>query len=315
MTESMGVLLAGLIDYAGLFPPAKLDMSRAASGYARHLMGPNARALGRFICPVSRLDALSRDGAVAMPGTYATSGYQEMLDVAEAWSVSALLDTPLPAALDAIDAFNERHQHPQHGRARIDAVEMKVAAPGEVDDALDEIPEDLSVAFEFPRDAVIGGDVRGYVAALSGTGAAAKLRTGGVTPDLFPSVPDVARFFAACDRADVAFKATAGLHHPVRADHALTYEPGSPRAVMHGFLNVFVGAALLRARAVDQAALERVLGETDAAAFAFNDQGVSWRDRSIDLTQLARAREGFCLSYGSCSFDEPFDDLRALRLV
>jgi len=34
----------------------------------------------------------------------------------------------------------------------------------------------------------------------------------------------------------VPFKATAGLHHPLRCIHPLTHEPNSPAAAMHGFL-------------------------------------------------------------------------------
>ena len=86
--------------------------------------------------------------------------------------------------------------------------------------------------------------VRGLIAAMAGTGAHAKIRTGGVTPEAFPQATSVARFIHACAMADVGFKATAGLHHPVRGEFNLTYEPACPRGVMYGFLNVFMAAAL-----------------------------------------------------------------------
>src|SRR5712692_2981712 len=53
-------------------------------------------------------------------------------------------------------------------------------------------------------------------------GCFAKLRTGGVKPEMIPAVGDVAAFIAACAERRLAFKATAGLHHPVRALHPLT---------------------------------------------------------------------------------------------
>jgi hypothetical protein len=319
-TQSLRTLLTGLIDYAGLFPPAKLGMGDAATEYARQLMGPHAPALGRFICPVSRFEQLSRDGAIVMPGTYATSGYQEMADASDPWSVSALIDGELEAGLDMVDAFNDHHADAAHGRARIDAIELRVRTPTEIDTVLDTVPEDIAIAIEFPAEAVQQrgdwpGDPRGFIAALSGSNAAAKIRCGGVTPDAFPSPADVARFLAACHAGGVSFKATAGLHHPVRAEHRLTYEPAPPRGVMHGFLNVFLGAALLHAGKIDPATLEKLLGDTDPKSFAFTDEHASWQGRTIPTAQIARARESFCLSYGSCSFAEPLDDLAALGLL
>jgi len=314
MTESLRVLMNGLIDYAGLFPPAKLPMSEAATNYARDLMGPHSHALARFICSVSRLEELSQTGAMLMPGTYATSGYQEMIDAADPWSVSCVIDTELEPALDLIDAFNAHHDDTAHGRARIDAIEMRVTGVHDIDEALDVIPEDLSVAIEFPNDAV-AEDPRGYVAALAGNDATAKIRCGGVSPDLIPSPETVAAFIEACVHAQVPFKATAGLHHPVRAEQPLTYEDEPPRAVMHGFLNVFLGAALHYADVIDGAALLECLRETDPASFAFTDDRASWKDHALTTHQLVQAREAFCVSYGSCSFDEPIADLKKLKLI
>src|SRR6185503_6096765 len=116
----------------------------------------------------------------------------------------------------------------------------KVSRPDEIDDRLDQLPEDLFPFVEFPAEVVNGGDARGFIAALAGHSAAAKVRTGGVTPEAFPAPGKLAEFISACHGAGVPFKATAGLHHPVRAEYPLTYEPGCPRGVMHGFLNVFL---------------------------------------------------------------------------
>ncbi|MEM8758625.1 MAG: hypothetical protein AAGF47_12700, partial [Planctomycetota bacterium] len=64
---AMDALTEGLIDYAGLFPPAKLDMSRACSAFARHAQSEDAKRLSHFVCPASRLDELSKHGAMVMP--------------------------------------------------------------------------------------------------------------------------------------------------------------------------------------------------------------------------------------------------------
>jgi hypothetical protein len=147
--------------------------------------------------------------------------------------------------------------------------------------------------------------------AVAATGAFAKVRTGGLTPEAISSVAAVADFIRACAGRRMAFKATAGLHHPVRAEHPLTYEPDSPRAIMHGFLNVFVAASFAWHGDRD---IEPVLAETDPAAFRF-DESAHWRDRSLTAEQVRDAREHFAHAFGSCSFDEPVRDLEVLGLL
>ena len=136
----------------------------------------------------------------------------------------------------------------------------------------------------------------------------------GTTPEAFPATRDVARFLEACVREGVPFKATAGLHHPLRAEYRLTYEPDAPEGVMFGFLNVFLGAALL-ATGMPAAELPALLEENSAAALRVDDTGISWRRYCLTRDQAAAARASLALSFGSCSFREPVDDLKALRLL
>jgi len=136
-------------------------------------------------------------------------------------------------------------------------------------------------------------------------GLRAKIRTGGITPDAFPPIDDVAAFLRACHARGIAFKATAGLHHPLRCVKPLTYEPNAPTGTMHGFINVFLAAAML-----DDA--EEILLEQDPHAFAFDDDGATWRDRRVSTQDLTTMRRDFAISFGSCSFEEPIGDLRAL---
>ena len=114
-----------------------------------------------------------------------------------------------------------------------------------------------------------------------------------------------------CAERRVPLKATAGLHHPVRAPQPLTYDADAPRAVTHGFLNVFLAAAFAWHGDRD---IGPVLAETDPAAFRF-DGRAHWRDRSLDAGQVREARLHFAHSFGSCSFDEPVRDLEALGLL
>lgn len=308
MTQTLRILLNGLIDYAGLFPPAALGMSTAVENYARYMMGEHSFALGRFICPVQKLDEFSKAGAALMPGTFATSGYREMAENLSAWRISAIIDGPLDECMVRIDAFNEHHEQEDHGRARIETIEMKVADANDIDDALETIPNDITPYFEIASD----HDPRGCIAALAGESAGAKIRCGGVTPEAIPPIESVAAFIAACAAAGVVFKATAGLHHPIRAEQALTYEQSPPRAVMHGFVNVFLAGAMLSERVIDESTARALLAENEPGAFQFDDTEARWRDLRIGLEALERARTHFALGYGSCSFEEPIADLRRL---
>lgn len=316
LLRSVETLMTGLIDYAGLFPPSQLDMATATQNYARDLRSQHERFLSRFICPAKRLTDLTNHGASLMPGTYATSGYREHADFQDPWQISAIIVGDLQENLDLVYSFNQHHDNEANGLAMVDAIEMRVNTPAEIDEALDIVPEMIIPAFELPREVIFEGDPRGFIAAIAGSGAVAKIRCGGVTPDLYPSSADIARFIVACHRADVAFKATAGLHHPVRSEHPLNYEPDSPRGMMHGFLNVFIGAAMVRTLpGFEEDACVALLNETDPKAFIFEQQRIGWRDHWIDVTQLAKAREAFATGYGSCSFKEPVDDLKQLGLL
>jgi len=196
------------------------------------------------------------------------------------------------------------------GRAVVDAIELKAAGPEDADASLEALPSGLAAFVEVP----LRGDLGGLLSTLSRRGARAKARTGGVVPDAVPDPADLARFIAACAAAKVPWKATAGLHHPVRAEQALTYEPGGPRAVLHGFLNVFAAAAFAGGGA-PAADLEAVLREEDAAAFHLDEDGLSWRHLRLPTDEVARSRRELATSFGSCSFAEPVADLRSIGVL
>ena len=142
----------------------------------------------------------------------------------------------------------------------------------------------------------------------------AKIRTGGVTADAIPTVAQVARFIRRSVERGVSFKATAGLHHPLRAEYPLTYEAGAERGTMFGFLNVFLATVLARAGGSEQQ-VAALLEERDPAAFTFSDEHIVWRGRSLPHDALRHARGAGIASFGSCSFREPVADLRTLGLL
>lgn len=141
------------------------------------------------------------------------------------------------------------------------------------------------------------------------SGCFAKIRAGSVKPEGIPSCSEVAAFIKACAVKRLTFKATAGLHHPIRAEYALTYAADSPRATMHGFLNVLMASAFAWRGDAD-IDIEAIIAETDISAFRFDDRA-HWRNHSLSIAELESARADFVHSIGSCSFEEPVEELQA----
>jgi hypothetical protein len=290
------ILLAEAIDYAGLFPPAGLDMRTAARNYAEYRGGDDAWALGRFVVPASRLRELERAAEDLLAGGGA----------GRPWRISALAGAA-PADVAEVEAFNDRQSASD---AAVDAIELTARSPAEVTRAAEVVPRSLETFLEIPVD----DDPRELLGAIATAGVHAKVRTGGVAPDAFPAPAQLARFIACCAAARVAFKATAGLHHPLRGEYRLTYDSRSACATMFGFLNVLLAAALARDGASERD-LVAALEERSAAAIEAEGEGLVWRGRRLSASSLGGARRDLVRSFGSCSFREPLDDLEELGLL
>lgn len=289
---SMRALLSGAIDYAGLFPPAGLDMASAVSNYAQYRSSCDAWALGSFVLPIARLDELV---AAASPRWRASSDETP-------WRLSVLAGID-PAADGAhISAFNAAFANV----ARIESLESRASTPLAVSH-LARCGPGMQHFVEIP----LSVDLPPMVAAVRAIGASAKMRTGGVTPDAFPATRDVARFLRACADAGIAFKATAGLHHPVRSEYRLTYESKSARGTMFGYFNVFLAAAL----ALDGATVDQMLVTLEGrstAMLGIVDEAIRWEGLRVSTARLQEVRASFARSFGSCSFREPLDELETL---
>jgi len=132
---------------------------------------------------------------------------------------------------------------------------------------------------------------------------------------MFPTAADICGFLTSCCRHNVAFKATAGLHHPFCGTYRLTYEPSDNRtAAMHGFLNLFLGAIFLYA-GIRPELLPELFSAASPAEFTFEERGISWRHHWASNEQIDEARAGFAIAFGSCSFDEPLRALKQMRLL
>ena len=207
--------------------------------------------------------------------------------------------------LDAAKVALEAGEFAKAMKACAEANELKADSARAIDDAIDLMPDDLYLFFELPS----AGDPRGLIAALVGGEAGAKIRTGGGTADLHPGPADVARFIATCAAADVPFKATGGLHHP------LTHDGEGAQTREFGFLNLVIAAVLALNADLDERDLIRVLEEDDINAFTFDDAGLKWRDHRATVEEIEDTRLAFAASIACSSFDEPRRNLRAIGLL
>jgi len=293
MQKSLRVLLNGLIDYAGLFPPAGLEMASAVRHYVAYAAGPQAWALGRFVLPLSQLAAFE-----------AAWAHSILPPSAKPWALSALIGPAIADDLAKIAVFNAS----QHAAAlRIDCVEVKANTSADIAAIAQASPgSGLKIFVEIPSVP----DPVDLIAALAEQRLFAKIRTGGLTQAAFPAPNDVLRFMQCCIEHGVAFKATAGLHHPLRGDYNLTYEANCASGTMYGYVNVFLAAAMLAQDPQDYAPVAAaLLLDEDASAFRFSEDGVIWRGNVITCQQLLHLRQHLALSFGACSFSEPMHEV------
>ena len=287
---SLTALLSGIVDYAGLFPPAALSMHDAVRNYAHYRDDQDEWALGKFIVPVARLSEFMDE-------------FESFSSKSRPWKLSVLPGSSIDDDLRTISEFNASVA----GKAEIDTIEAKAATIDGILDLTSIVPKSFQLFIEIPTVE----DPSELIRAIGERGACAKVRTGGVIAEAFPSSIELARFLAACVKLDVRFKATAGLHHPVRSVFNLTYEADSEKGRMFGYLNLFLATAFLR-EGMNIEDVISLLEEESSSAFAFDDAGISWRSHRIGADSLRRTREHMAASFGSCSFADPMNELRAM---
>jgi hypothetical protein len=293
IAKSLESLLGGAVDYAGLFPPAKLSMEASVANYAEYSRGGDSWMLGRFVVSASRLFELSEVSA--------------RVESERPWRVICIGEPDHRGTAATISEFNDKNV----GRLICDMVETKILSKEDLAAALSAFPTDMEQFYEIAPDENLGE----MLDAMRFSGQGAKIRTGGITENAFPEGDVIVRFVRSCFERGIAFKATAGLHHPIRCVKPLTYEPDGPTGPMHGFLNVFLMCAFMAAGADDRT-LKEILLEEDANGFSFTDDGVSWRGTlHVDLAAIGITREKMIRSFGSCSFSEPVTELREFRLL
>jgi hypothetical protein len=325
MTDAFEAFTNEIIDYAGMFPPARLDLESAFRRYTQDRRGPYGRMLGRFIVSPPHLSDLARLAADSSLRAGLPVNLRLILGGAaepEAALETARVDieavrTAVAAHRHALlaDAFEIRfpHEAAENGEwgpflagvrrllegAGLRGVELFAELPPVPDwQQKDRAAVEGITAFvaDHPDDPV-----------LRRTGV--KLRCGGPEPDDFPPVSRIAGILADCRDHHVPVKFTAGLHHPVRfRDDELDVE-------QHGFLNVFGAGVLAWSLDLARAELTGILGEMESGAFRFDGERFLWRDRAVTAAQVERGRAMLVTAFGSCSIDEPVADLKTLGML
>jgi hypothetical protein len=278
--STVPALFRHLVDDAAMFPPGDLPLTEAVPAHRAHRAAPYAELVGSFVCTDENLMAVAaeaaRNGSEPLAVSVVITGGAGGIEPAVRWG-----DRSRDVTVTGVEVRLRDEDDLSRNALRVVRV---------CDDCLDDETAYVEVGLE-------GGWERA-LDVIADAGYAAKLRTGGLDAALFPSAEQVASFINACLDRELPFKCTAGLHNAVR------HTAGSFEH--HGFLNV-----LLATRA-----------SLDGASHDELIQLLEWRDglelaaRARELTEerAASTRRWFT-SFGSCSIEEPRQDLNTLNLM
>jgi hypothetical protein len=303
VTGSLRALLAHSIDYAGMFPPCSLGLDAALANQAEYVRSSDAWMLNAFVLSTGQFDATRQ--------LLSQFDAQHPLCVAALGPKSANVDAFLEALDDADAAIRSLSRH------NVDLVSishLEMFLPHDVDlvslKEAKSILGDMRVFWEAPPDRA--EQTIALLAEFNSDADSAtfgyKLRTGGVTADAFPTSMEIAKALVTPATHQVPIKLTAGLHHPLRQYRE------EVQTKMHGFLNVLGAAVLAAEHRWDANQTVMMLEDENMDSFSFADDFFMWRKWRIDTKRL-QYRRTFVVSFGSCSFDEPREDLRALNLL
>ena len=272
-------LYNSLVDDAALFPPGNAPMKEALPAHRKHRASDYAAHVGHFLVAEGRIGELRALLAREEP-------HLGSLDVVI--TVPGGTDD-LPRALDALGTD-----------PALNLVGMEVTAPPgtaatTATTLLKTLPEGAVGHVEVARGAQATDDIT----SLAGTGANAKFRTGGLTPEAHPTETELATLLEATITAEVPFKCTAGLHHAVRHTTTEGFE-------QHGFLNVLLAThTLMNTGTATDAAT--VLADRDGPALAARLTALSDTDKTHVRTRFR--------SFGTCSITDPLKDLTDLGVL
>ena len=303
-SASLYNFLDKLIDYAGLFPPAKLEIEPSLKNYAESIHSSDSWIMSQFIIPVSRLHEVSADEMKKYSKDFPLRLSLISADISNEIDIvnqflnryeNSTIFTGHESRISDLSTFSQHlldiHQLPKE--QSLDFVSFYEVGPSE--NWLSQMNETVSKISTFNTN---------YE-----TNIGFKLRCGGVEAYMFPPVEDIAHVILACIEAGVSMKFTAGLHHPVR------HYNESVKTKMYGFFNIFIGGMIAHKFSLGIDSLVGILVDENSENFKFDENGLSWKNYSISNFEIQNYRQTSFISYGSCSFDEPREDLQQLGLL
>ena len=310
MKTSLSVFQDHLIDYAGLFPPSNLTLDVALKNYANYINSQDSWMLGPFITPITKINELpmyanlfSKQSLLklSITGRKSESKNQCIVQLKEDieqihnfsnqfhhWSNVETFEIPLPPVVPTQFLLEEIS-------TEAEKLGMKVFCEVTLlnnDDWKEHVSNTLDAIATFNS--------------VHTSRLGVKLRTGGIKAEMFPSTEEVAFVIAACRDRDLPMKFTAGLHHPIRMYRE------EVKTKMHGFLNIFLAGLLAYHLKLDEKTVEEIISEEKANHFIMADNRLAWKNLSITTQEIKDLRSLLC-SFGSCSFDEPRDELMKLK--
>ncbi len=298
MQPSLKNFMSGIIDYAGLFPPAGLDMTTTLANFADYMAGESGWMLGRCILPANQLRQVGLHPGFCYSVIVCSELTEEELEQLSIFSRQhrgvKMVETKLPDSMDSPEACADHllHLKAKLNRAELQNVQLFLETGNLVSTAT--LASSLA-AFNTQRE---GGKI------ISRAGC--KIRCGGQTKEDFPTLAQVAEAIAICRRQDIPIKFTAGLHQPL--PH---YSPDL-QVLQHGFINIFAAALLSWSCDLSIEQIAACLDEEKAHHFDFTKEGLSWHGHTISTGEIKRLRQRKVISFGSCSFSEPVAGLRSL---
>ena len=327
--ESLYRFLNKIIDYAGLFPPAELPLDQAVENYSEYRKSELNWMLSRFIIPAELIPELKayKDSFITKKDPFSLSVLGKKTDTIEEFQ------NETDRVLDQIQWANSELK----GYISTDSFEIRL--PVEAVESYDhellmELLNETATRFEQTKHAppilfyesvlnssadreleFIMKSLSGHNEILSDENyhqtqmAGYKLRCGGTSEDAFPSDELVVSALLMAREKLIPMKFTAGLHHPVR------HLKESVNTKMHGFFNVFGAGLLAYAFDLNREEMMNIILEEDPESFQFTDTGLAFDGFHIETEEIEELRSNAFLSYGSCSFEEPVDDLKKLNRI
>jgi hypothetical protein len=321
---SAQALFEGLLDYAGLYPPATLAANDALAHYVAYRSQPYGWLLSRFVLGASHLSEIgelsqygfSKDAPLAI----ALVSREAMADIARLIASPLLRDgcgvlSSVEVVVDPSRSIREQCREVQQLLTALQRFLSLSESPalffevpyGEAWDV--SFSALLEVLQELRREPSHGEEksIIGF-----------KLRCGGASPSATPPPSLVSLVLSCCANLGVPVKFTAGLHQPFR--HQVPAVDGGLEQVAHGYFNLLF-AALVAAhdreegnrgerssRSVTAEELSSLISEVRSQHPQFTEQGLEWQGHFLSTETISRLRATQVISFGTCSFVEPLEE-------